>query len=134
MKNFVKALYTNSPAFSFLCENFPSLSTEKVKTGIFIGPNYVCSPETLNLISLSLSDDHKAAWNAFRHDATGFLRNVKAIHFRKLVDDLITSYEKLLCNMSLKMHFLPSHLDSFLVNCCAYVTKTLSIYTRTSQR
>jgi len=118
MKNFVKALYTNSPAFLFLCENFPSLSTEKVKTGIFIGPQ-------LRLLSrdpqfdLSLSDDHKAAGKAFRHDATGFLGNVKAIHFTKLVEDLITSYEKLLCNMSLKMHFLPSHLDSFLVNCCA---------------
>jgi hypothetical protein len=32
---------------------------------------------------------------------------------------LITSYEKLVCNMSLKMHFLHSLLDSFPVNCGA---------------
>jgi hypothetical protein len=51
---------------------------------------------------------------------TGFLRNVKAVNFRKLVENLITSYEKLGCNMSLNMHFLHSHLDSFLVNYGAF--------------
>jgi hypothetical protein len=35
------------------------------------------------------------------------------------VGNLITSYEKLGCNMSLKMHFLHSHLDTFPVNCGA---------------
>jgi hypothetical protein len=68
---------------------------------------------------LVLSDDEEAAWNAFRHVATGFLGNVKAVNFRKLVEDLITSYEKLGCNVSLKTHFLHSHLDSFPVNCGA---------------
>jgi len=61
-----------------------------MKASIFIGPQ-------IHLLSrdpqfdLSLSDDHKAAWNAFRHDATGFLGNVKVIHFRKPMEDLITS-------------------------------------------
>jgi hypothetical protein len=31
---------------------------------------------------------------------TGLLGNVKAVNFRRLVEDLITSYEKLGCNMS----------------------------------
>jgi hypothetical protein len=35
------------------------------------------------------------------------------------VEDLIISYEKLGCNMSLMMHFLHSHLDSFPVSCGA---------------
>jgi len=35
------------------------------------------------------------------------------------VEDLITSYEKLGCNMSLKMHFLHSRLVSFPVDCGA---------------
>jgi hypothetical protein len=37
MKNFVKALDRNGPAFSILCEKFPRLSTE-IKAGVFIGP------------------------------------------------------------------------------------------------
>jgi hypothetical protein len=50
---------------------------------------------------------------------TGFLGNVKAITFRRLVEDLITSYKKVGCNMSLKTHLLHSHLDSGWVNCGA---------------
>jgi hypothetical protein len=42
---------------------------------------------------LVLSDDEKAAWNAFRHVATGLRGNVKAVNFRKLVDELVNSYE-----------------------------------------
>jgi hypothetical protein len=38
MKNFVKAVDRNGPAFIFLCEQFPRLSTEKIKAGLFIGP------------------------------------------------------------------------------------------------
>jgi hypothetical protein len=33
--------------------------------------------------------------------------------------DLVTSYETLCCSMSLKTHFLHSHLDSFHVSCDA---------------
>jgi hypothetical protein len=35
------------------------------------------------------------------------------------VEDLITSDEKLGCNVSLNKHFLHSHLDSFMINCGA---------------
>jgi hypothetical protein len=97
IKNFVKALDRNGPAFSFLCEKYPRLSKKKIK-GVFIGPQMrqlFRDPQC----DLGLSDDEKAAWNAFQHVATGFLGNVKAINFRKLVEDLITSYEKLGCNM-----------------------------------
>lgn len=54
-----------------------------------------------------------------RHVTGGFLGNAKAVNFRKLLGDLITSHEKLGCSMSLKMHFLHSNLDSFPVNCGA---------------
>jgi hypothetical protein len=54
MKNFVKAVYRNGPEFSFLCEKFPRLSTDKIKAGVLIGPRYLSSSETLNLISFSL--------------------------------------------------------------------------------
>jgi hypothetical protein len=68
--------------------------------------------------------------------ATGFLRNLKAVDVRNLVEDLITSYEKLGCNMSLMSHFLHSHLDSFrvMITWVLQVTDKVSICTRTSQR
>jgi hypothetical protein len=115
LKNFVKALDRNDSSFSFLCEKFPRLRTEKIKAAVFIGPQIrqlFRNPQ----FDLVLSDYKKAAWNAFRQVATGFLGNVKAFKFRKLVEDLITSYEKLGCNMSFKMNFFHSHFNSFTVN------------------
>jgi hypothetical protein len=118
VKNFVKALDRNSPEFSFLCEKFPKHGTENIKVGVFIGP------ETRQLFRdpqfhLVLSDDEKATWNAFGHVATGSVGNVglKVFNFMKLVADVITFSEALGCNMTPKMHFLQSHLDSFPVNC-----------------
>jgi hypothetical protein len=98
-----------------LCEKFPRLNTEKIKVDVFIGPqiHHLFRDPQFDLI---LSDDEKADWNAFQHVATGFLGNVKAINFRELLEDLITSDEKLSCNMSLTMHLFHSHLDSFPVN------------------
>jgi len=48
----MKAIERNGSAFSFLCEKFPRLSTEKSKAGVFIGPRYVSASETHNLILL----------------------------------------------------------------------------------
>ena len=38
MKNFVKALDVKGPAFTYLCGKFPRLIYEKVKAGVFVGP------------------------------------------------------------------------------------------------
>jgi hypothetical protein len=114
IKNVMKALDRNGPAFSFLCEKFPRLSMEKNKAGVFISPQIhqlFRDPQ----VDLILTYDEKAAWNALQHITTGFLGQVKAVNFRKLVEDLTTCYEKLGCNMSPKMHFLCSHIDSFLL-------------------
>ncbi|UYV78520.1 hypothetical protein LAZ67_16001878 [Cordylochernes scorpioides] len=42
-----------------------------------------------------------------------FLESVKAENYRDIVNDLLLSYKALGCNMSLKIHFLHSHLDLF---------------------
>ena len=52
----------------------------------------------------------------FEKVSNGFLGNFKAANFRDLVQDLLDSYKRLECNMSLKMHFLFSHLDLFPLN------------------
>jgi len=38
-------------------------------------------------------------------------RNLKAANYQDVVQDLLTSYKAMECNMSLKIHFLESHLD-----------------------
>ena len=84
---FVKALDRNGRAFPFLCDKFPSLSTGKIKVGIFIDPQLRRLFRDLQF-DLALSDDEKTAWSAFRHFSTGFLGSVKAVNFRKLLEDL----------------------------------------------
>jgi len=46
---------------------------------------------------------------------TGFLGNRRAKKYTDLVEEL--SYEKMACNMSVKIHFLSSHLYFFPENC-----------------
>jgi hypothetical protein len=45
------------------------------------------------------------------------LGNRRADNYKDLVEELLSSYQKLGCNMSLKIHFLSIHLDHFLENC-----------------
>ena len=47
---------------------------------------------------------------------TSFLGNHKAENYHNMVADLSQSYKPKRCNMSLKMHFLDSHLDFFPEN------------------
>ena len=44
---------------------------------------------------------------------TSFLGNHKAENNRDMVADLVQSYKAVECNMSIKVHFLDSHLDFF---------------------
>jgi hypothetical protein len=117
MKYFVTALDMNCPAFAYLCEKFPRLSAEKTKAGVFIGPQ-IRQLFKDHYFECVLSDSEKTAWKSFQNVSTGLLGNVKTANFWQLVEDL-NSYEKLGCNMSLKMHFLHSHLDIFPPKCGA---------------
>ena len=49
--------------------------------------------------------------------STNFLKNVRAENYKELVEDMLMQYQKLGCNMSLKIHFQHSHLDFFSDNC-----------------
>ena len=46
----------------------------------------------------------------------GFLGNHRRDDYAMVVSNLIESYKKLGCRMSLKLHFLHSHLDFFRDN------------------
>ena len=47
----------------------------------------------------------KAAWDSFKFVVKGFLKNRRAQNYEELLNNLLQSYQKLGCNMSLKIHF-----------------------------
>ena len=116
MKNFVKAVNQDGAAFKHICNKFPVISQAKLKEGIFVGPqiNKLLKDEDFDH---TLSGTEKVAWNAFRDVAHNFLGNTKAPNYTDLVEHMINSYKNMGCNMSLKIHFLDSHLDLFPSNC-----------------
>lgn len=115
MKNFVKAMNKSGDGFQYLQKKFPRISDAKIKEGIFVGPqirelfNDEQFEENLNLVELR-------AWDAFKDVTKHFLGNEKSHDYAQRVDILLQSYKSLGCNMSLKMHFLHSHLDTFPAN------------------
>ena len=63
-----------------------------------------------------MSDLERNAWQAFKMIVEGFLGNHRRDDFAAVVSNLIESCKKLGCRMSLKLHFLRSHLDFFRDN------------------
>ena len=118
MKNFVKGMDKMGAAFNYIHGKFPKLSEAKIKEGIYVGPQIreLLRDEQFDSI---ICGREKAAWNAVRLVVKNFLGNFKAENYRELVDNLLYSYNNLGCNMSLKMHFLHSHLEFFPENCGA---------------
>ena len=53
------------------------------------------------------------AWEAFNLVCHGFLANTRLLDFQECIDMLLQSYEDMGCCMSLKIHFLHSHLNFF---------------------
>jgi hypothetical protein len=115
MKNFVKAMNKDKPAFQYLQEKFSAISDAKLKEGIFVGPQI---REVINddKFSAVLEGEEKHAWEAFKLVVSNFLGNHKSSNYVQLVDSLLEAYGLMNCNMSLKMHFLHSHLDFFPAN------------------
>ena len=53
------------------------------------------------------------AWVAFTNVVQGFLRNKKDDDYEGIVDEFLLSLRGLGCRMSIKLHYLHSHLDKF---------------------
>jgi hypothetical protein len=112
MKQFVKALPKDGACFNYLCLKFPALSQEKLKEGIFIGPqinNLFKDQEFEKRMKLH----EKKTWKSFKSVCENFLGNKKDPNYKQLVKQMLDNFYKLGCNMSLKVHCLHSHLDIF---------------------
>src|ERR1043165_3628747 len=84
----------------------------KLREGIFVGPQFrqVMSDSEFDPI---MTESEVSAWRSFKLLCTDFLGNRKASNFGDLVENLLTSYRVLGYHMSLKVHFLHTHLDFF---------------------
>jgi hypothetical protein len=112
MKDFVKAMNQEEAAFTYLREKFPGLSEAKLKEGIFIGPKIrdLMKDEYFDKV---LQGDEKAAWDSFKFVAKAFLGNRRAQNYEELVNNLLQSYQKLRCKVSLIIHFPHSPFGFF---------------------
>jgi len=115
MKNFVKALKKESQGFQYLAQKFPKLSDAKIKEGVFNGPqirDVLRDP----IFETKLNNLELEAWLSFKAVVDGFLGKNKSDDYRDLLTKMLAAYEKLGARMSLKMHFLHSHVDFFPPN------------------
>lgn len=115
MKQFVKALPKEGECFRYLCGLFPGLSEAKLKEGIFVGPDIRKLMTDPNFVD-KMETKERAAWTSFKLVVTGFLGNKRDPNYKTIVADMLDNFKKLGCNMSIKVHFLHSHLDYFPAN------------------
>ena len=112
MKQFVKALDTDGNCFKYLCESFPALSYDKIKAGVFDGTQ-IRQLMKDNPFPNSMNETERQAWLSFVSVVENFLVNTKSDDYRNIVETMLENYHKLGCNMSIKVHFLNSHLEQF---------------------
>lgn len=115
IKNLVKAMDRDGEAFKHLKSKFPRISEAKIKEGIFVGPQ-IREIFKDQMFKSKLNEKERRAWVAFENISHNFLGNKRAENYEELVQELLSSYQQLGCNMSLKIHFLHSHLDFFPEN------------------
>ena len=116
IKQLVNALDKDGECFKYICRSFPGLSIEKFKAGIFDGPEIQKVMQDENFI-LSMNLLEADAWRGFVGVVQNFLGNRRAANFEEVVQKMLDAYQRLGANMSIKVHFLHSHLDRFLTNC-----------------
>jgi len=111
MKNFVKAMERNGDGFKFLKDFFGAdKSDAKSKAGVFVGPEI--RKRTLNEeFGSRLNPLELAAWNALKSVVANVLGKHRHDQYADIIDRMLKAYKQLGARMSLKMHFLHSHLD-----------------------
>ena len=119
MKQFVKALDKKGECFKYLCTKFSRLTYQKIKAGIFDGPQIRLLLKDLAFIS-TMKKEELNAWKAFSDVLRSFVGNIKSPDFCELVESLLQAFYDLRCNMRVKVQFLHSHLDYFPENVGAF--------------
>ncbi|XP_076367169.1 uncharacterized protein LOC143255416 [Tachypleus tridentatus] len=115
MKQFMKALNTDGECFQHIFSVLPGLSFEKIKAGVFDGPQIRALVRDQEF-ARKMNDKERTAWLSFVAVMANFLGNKKADNYETLVANMLSAFRDLGCNMSVKLHYLYSHLDRFPEN------------------
>ena len=110
MKNFVRGVDKTGCGFEYLRNKCPNVSDAKIKEGISIGPQ-IRELMQNKQFDEGLNETERNSRLSFKSICKDFLGNHKAANYQDIVQDLLTSYKAMGCNMSLEIHFLKSHLD-----------------------
>ncbi|GBM12403.1 hypothetical protein AVEN_211581-1 [Araneus ventricosus] len=97
------------------CDQFPGLSEAKLKEGVFVGSDIRKVMKDENFESKMETNERKA-WESFKLVITSFHGNKKDTNYKSIVEEMIKNFKILGCSMSLKVHFLNSHLVYFPEN------------------
>ena len=81
MKQFVRSLGKNSNCFNYISKSFPVLSKEKLKAGMFDGPQIRKLIKDNNFIN-SMTAVEALAWQSFVLVVKNFLGNHKSENYR----------------------------------------------------
>lgn len=110
MKNFVKGLQKDGAAFEYLKELFPGLSAAKIKEGVFVGPQIRKIVKHDKDFRKTLNDIEQKTWDSVKAVFSGVLGSKRSPKYKELVEVMLTNLHEMGCNMSLKIHYLHSHL------------------------
>ena len=89
---------------------------EKLKAGIFNIPQIrelIKGPMT----DKTLRETELFAWLPLKSVVTNFLVNQRTAEYEKEIKELLKSFRQIGAQMSIKLHFLWSHLEYFPKNC-----------------
>ena len=94
MKNFVKAMDREGRGFTFLQLKFPRIRLEKLKAGIFHGPQI---PELMkdSMFDDALNAVELSAWRSLKSVISDFLGNNRSAEYEKEVDEPLKNFQKL---------------------------------------
>ncbi|KAI6653887.1 hypothetical protein LOD99_3063 [Oopsacas minuta] len=115
MKQFIKALNKDGTCFNYLCSVYRGLSIEKLKAGIFDGPQIRKLIKDEEFASY-MTGFEASAWYSFVDVVMGFLGNTKVANYQNLVQGMLKNFHSLGTRMNIKLHYLYSHLERFPEN------------------
>ena len=90
----------------------PSLTPQKIAAGVFSGPQIRTLVRDPVFIE-SMDPKQAAAWKSFMQVMESFLGNTRAPNYERLVRKMLDAFRAMGCRMSIKVHYLHSHLDWF---------------------
>ena len=94
MKQFVKVLHLDGECFQYILRTFPGLSYEKIKAGVFNGPQIRTLVRDQAFVQ-TMNDKENTAWLSFVDVIKNFLGNKKAGNHEDLVGYMLSVFRRL---------------------------------------